>query len=104
MSEWSQKPKVGFDFEVIAVSNTAITLTALKYQPTGADKADSAFITLEGGDIRYRYDGTAPTATVGHLLSDGGFLVLIGQNQMEKFKAIRVGGRDGSLSVTYERI
>jgi len=104
MSEWSQKPKVGFDFETIAVSSSAVTLTASKYHPTGADKADSAFLTLEGGDIRYRYDGGDPTALVGHLLSDGGFLVLLGQNQMEKFKAIRVGGRDGSLSATYERI
>lgn len=104
MSEWSNKPKVGFDFEVITVSSTAVGLTASKYAPAGAERADSAFLTLEGGEIRYRYDGTNPTASVGHRLSDGGYVVLIGQNQLEKFKAIRVGGSDGSLSTTYERI
>lgn len=103
MSEWSDKPKVGFDFETLTVGNTAITLTASKYRPVG-EQADSAFITLEGGDIRYRYDGTSPTSSVGHLLSSGGYLILVGQNQMEKFKAIRVGGTDGTFSVTYERI
>ena len=103
MSQKNLMPKVGFDFETLTVGNSVASLTASKYHPSG-DKADSAFLTLEGADIRYRYDGGNPTTSAGHLLSDSGYIVLTGQNQMEKFKAIRVGGRDGTLSITYERV
>ena len=103
MSQKNLMPKVGFAFETITVGNTVAVLTATTYRPSG-DQADSAFLTLEGADIRYRYDGGNPSSSVGHLLSDSGYIVLTGQNQMEKFKAIRVGGRDGTLSVTYERV
>lgn len=99
------RPTVGFDFETITIDNTAggVGLTAAKYRPTNGVQAEAAFITVEGGPIRYTYDGTAPTTTVGHKAVSGTILVLKGQHQMENFKAIRTGTTDGTLQVSYER-
>jgi hypothetical protein len=52
-------------FEQITLS--ASSASALTQTP-GARKAD---IQIEGGQVRWRPDGTAPTTTVGWLLQDG---------------------------------
>lgn len=98
------RPTVGFNHESISVDNTAggVGLTATTYKTT-AGYATHAFITVEDGPIRYCYDGTAPTSSVGHKAGNGTTLVLIGQHQMDSFKAIRTGSTNGTLRVTYER-
>lgn len=97
------RPKVAFAFETISATASALGLTASTYKPASAAIAQEAFITLSGGDIRYRYDGTDPSATVGHILSDGGFLRLKGEHQLANFKFILTGTRTGVLSISYER-
>lgn len=49
-----------------------VTATALTY-PAGTT---TAVCTVEGQSVRYRDDGTAPTATVGTLLPIGTFVTL----------------------------
>lgn len=51
-------------FQQLTATGTASTLTV----PNGAI---FAFITVEGANIRYRDDGTAPTATIGYLVAAG---------------------------------
>lgn len=100
------RPTIAYDFETLTVSNDAVGLTATKYRPSTGDankNALKAFITAEGGSVRYRYDGTDPTSTVGHILEAGGFLIADGQHQMEKIRFIRTGNSDGVLQVSYER-
>jgi len=97
------RPLVGFAFEQKTVSNSAQTLTQATYKPSTGPAAESAFVTCHRGEVRYRYDGTDPTATVGHILSDGGYIRLDGMHQIESFKAIRAGSVDAELNVTYER-
>jgi hypothetical protein len=99
------RPTIGMNFESITVDNTAggVALTASKYRPTGSVQAETAFITTEDATIRYTYDGTAPTSSLGHKAAAGTTLVLKGQNQMETFRAIRTTGTNGVLMVTYER-
>ncbi len=98
------RPKIGFAYEQLTVTTGVQVLTPSKYAGTGGfEAAAEASITILGGDIRYTYDGTTPSGTVGHVLRDGGILVLRGQNQMEKFKAYRYGSVDVELSCTYER-
>lgn len=96
-----QRPGIGFAFEFLTVSNTSTALTVATYGAT-SKRAETAYITVEG-EIRYRYDGQDPTASVGHFLSDGGYLVLRGVHQMDSFRCIRTGNVDAQLSVTYER-
>lgn len=99
----SQRPTVGFAFETLTVSNSAKVMTASTYAPNGQAPSEKAFVTCEAGELRYRYDGTAPTATVGHKLTDGAFIILNGIHQIQKFSCIRSGSVDATLAVTYER-
>ncbi len=98
------RPNIGYAFEQLTVTNSVQVLTPSKYMAsTTIGGASSAFLTNYGAAILYTYEGTTPSATVGHVLPDGGVLVLTGQNQMSQFKAFRQGSTDSLISITYER-
>lgn len=103
------------DFETITVSNTAIGGTASKLvtantlNATGNDnpyidvkRMDEALITVETNQIRFRLDGTNPTASVGHLLGAGDSIVVSGYGNLSKLRFIRVSA-DATIQVTYYR-
>ena len=92
-----------FAFESITVAGTAIGPTAATISPTGAPGAVRATLTLETAQVRYRYDGTAPTATEGHLLEVGDVLTLEGHVNISRLLAIRTGGTSGVIKASYER-
>lgn len=98
------RPNVGYATETLTVTNAVQVLTPGTYGGTATTPggAEVAFITNYGNSIRYYYDGSTPSATVGHVLPDGGILTLQGQNQISKFKAFRVSA-DSELTITYER-
>ena len=83
-------------FETITVSTTAIGFTSATF-----GNADVAEVTLDGADIRFRLDGTAPTASVGHLLRDGDVLTIRNQTDIANFSAIRNAGANATISVSY---
>lgn len=58
--------QVGYEQLSISSSVTASTLASI---PAGPIR--EAVIRASGANVRYRADGTAPTATVGELLKDG---------------------------------
>lgn len=93
----------GFAFEAITVSTVAIGPTAATVNPTNAPGAKALFCTVESQPIRYRFDGTAPTSSVGHPALAGATIVLVGANSITHLKAIRSGGTDATLSCTYSR-
>jgi len=82
-------------YESITVSSTAKTLTAATYEAR-----PYAFITVENAQIRFRLDGTAPTATEGHLAEPGASIHLRNHDQLEDFQAIRVSA-DAVLKCAY---
>lgn len=92
-----------FAFETITVAGTAVGFTAATLSPGAGEGAETALLTLESGQIRWRADGTAPTATVGHVMDPGDVLTLSGGQTLQLFRAIRTGGVSGSLSVSYGR-
>jgi hypothetical protein len=100
MTAISTQEWLPFAFETVAVSTSAVGLTAATYNPTGLPGAQIALVTFSGGDCRATFDGTVPTASVGHIFSSGSSLTLFGEG-IRKFKAIRSGGTDGALAVTY---
>jgi len=98
------RPKIGFAYEQLTVTTAVQVLTPSKYAAAqGYESGASAFVSLNGGSVRYTYDGTTPTSSVGHVLQDGGVLTLVGQNQMALFKCIQTGSTGSEISVTYER-
>jgi len=98
------RPTIGFASEGLTVSNSVQILTASKYKDSATSGgAQAAFITNYGAAIRYTYDGTTPTSSVGHVLADGGILTLNGQNQMAAFQCIRLASTNSEIYVTYER-
>jgi hypothetical protein len=92
---------VGFGYEVQTVSTTALALTASEYV-SGDRKAQVAHITVETNPINYTYEGTTPTAAVGHNLIAGSTLTLAGYANIVAFRMIRSGGADATVKITYE--
>lgn len=83
--------------EVITVAGTSIGFTASAINPA----ATQAICRLETAEIRFRVDGTAPTASVGTVLSASDAVIVTGGNLLNGFRAIRTGGDSGSLTCTY---
>lgn len=92
-----------FNFETITVADTAIGCTAATYASNN-DSHIRSVMTLAGGVVRYRYDGSNPTASVGHLLHHGDTVVVEGLVNTSNFRVIRAGDTSGTLSVTYEAV
>lgn len=88
---------MAIDFESLTISSAsavAITSTIIDQHP------DDGLITVETAAVRFRIDGTAPTATVGHVLEVGDVLELRGMGELSKFQAIRRDGTDATLRVS----
>lgn len=89
-------------FEEISVDVGVASLNLAVYNPTVGDPAAKAFITAEGGAMRYRIDGVDPTDITGHPLLDSDFLELKSIYLIRKFRAIKQSTTAGKISVTYE--
>ena len=92
--------EVAFSYQTVTVSTTAVGVTAV----VNAKVAHRAVITVETAQIRFRYDGTAPSSSVGHILNAGDRIILEGRNNIGNFLAIRTGGTDATIQVTLETI
>ncbi len=93
---------VGYDREDIVVDNTVggvgFTLSKLNTSPS----PKRVYITVEDAQCRFTYDGTAPTASLGHILNPFDTLYVEGLKNMKNFKAIRTGASSAKLICTYE--
>ena len=81
-------------YEQVTVSTAVKTLTV----PKGAVRA---IFGVEGQSLRYRLDGTDPTASVGILAKADKTFEIYGKSALVALKAIRVDGSDSVLSVQY---
>ena len=88
-----------FGYESITVADTAIGITSTLYSATSY-KALRAIVTAETAQMRYRMDGSDPTASEGHLLNPFDALMLENSDQIAAFRAIRVSASSGVLKVT----
>jgi hypothetical protein len=87
-------------FEAITVDATAggIAIASATTDPSGTNaQANRCSFTLEVAAIRYRWDGTAPTATVGELLSVGQTLEIGSHEDARRIRFIRDTGVSGEL-------
>lgn len=90
-------------YEALTVTSSATPFTAAT-----AANARAATCTLEGtATLRYRYDGTDPTSTEGHLMTTPSAtapvpLTILGRNNVNRFRAIATAG-NATLRCTYLR-
>lgn len=88
-------------FEALTVDDTSggVRITATTIRPAGRLPQLECLGRLETAQIRYRYDGTAPSTTVGSLWEVGEEKVISGPAYLEAFRAIRTGATSGTLSL-----
>ena len=93
--------------EVLTVSTSPVGLTEGIYKVANFGRAARAYpralITVEGAGIRMRLDGQDAEAAVGggHLISVGSTITLESASEIEKFSAVRSGGSDATLFISY---
>lgn len=88
-------------YEQITVAATSIGITATTLQPNGVNTQPQARVgscRAETGQMRYRVDGVAPTASVGTLIEIGDIVALQGPDVLRNFRAIRTGATSGVLN------
>lgn len=83
-------------YEAITVSSAVASLTAA----TILGK-ESAVITVETAVVRFRLDGTDPSATEGHVLAVDDVLELDSSESLAKVRFIRRNGTSATLRCSY---
>lgn len=95
-----------FNFETLTVDDTAggIGFNLSSYA-LGGIQAAWAELTIdhETGPVRFRIDGGAPTAAIGHYVAPGQSIVLRNIDEIRAFRAIRTGLTSAICPVTYWR-
>ncbi|MBW1991012.1 MAG: hypothetical protein JRI59_02590 [Deltaproteobacteria bacterium] len=96
------------NYEVVTVGDTPTYFSRGKVNPSSGPyagmTAQAVLISLEGGTIRFRLDTPVngpPTSTVGHILTDGDALLILGLQAISQFRAIRLEATETKLQVTY---
>lgn len=98
-------PRGALGYEAITVSTVAIGPTSTKVEVFNSstknrEEAIGATFSVEADSIRIRWDGTAPTASEGHLYTAGQTFDVWGKVNLQKMKMIRVTS-DATVRVTY---
>lgn len=83
-------------YQKLTVSSTAVGLTV----PAGASRA---LLVVEAQPIRYRDDGTDPTADIGMLAVANTRFEIESRSSLLAFKAIKDDATDAVLSISYYR-
>ena len=98
-----------FNFASVTVDDASTSITASVTgtatragEPAVVRRAQRALVTVATAQIRFRYDGTAPSSTVGHLAEAGDKLEILGYDNILNFRAIRTTATNATLSITLE--
>ena len=91
-----------FAFEPLSVSGSVVALTAATFAPSDGTNAIAAHVSVEGGQVRWRADGTDPTTSVGTLLGDGDETTVWGSRDIISIRFIATAG-GVTLNVHYAR-
>lgn len=90
------------EFEIFQHQTLPVSGTPAALSPAMASYSFIARIDVEGAEIRYWTDGSAPTATEG-ILAGPGAILYVYATDITRFRAIRSGTFDAVLQVSYGR-
>ena len=98
-------PLKTFAFEPLAVTGSAVGFTVATYVPDGdaGQPAILATFTVEDAQIRYRTDGTNPSATVGRIANPGDEIVVWGKSDIDAIRFVRTGATSATLQTEFAR-
>lgn len=85
-------------FETVTFAGSSIGFTATTIRPSGEPPMTVCSGKLETAQIRFRYDGTAPTTTVGSLADPGDIITIRGLSHLTDFRGIRTGATSGVVA------
>ena len=83
----------------VAASATRIPLSDLLASP----QPEAATLEIQGAQIRWRKDGTDPTASVGHLANVGTIITLENRGDLTTWRGIRTGGTSATVHYSLHR-
>ena len=101
--EKGHTPTDTFAFEALSVTGAAARFTSSTEDPSDGQPAISATFQVQVAQIRYRLDGTDPTAAVGVLAQVGDEITIWGRRDIQSFRAIRTGGASAILATHFAR-
>lgn len=87
-------------YESLTVADSSVGLATATISPDGQGQIAQCYGRLETAQIRYRWDGTAPTAAEGILLEVGDVLTIDGFDVASAIRFIRTGATSGVFKVT----
>lgn len=94
-------PAMGF-VNIVVATNTATGFAAAQIL-TATRRAEQAYISVDGtATVRFRYDGTAPTSSVGHQLASLESIAIQGYTNLQNIQFISIGTATSSLMITLE--
>lgn len=88
------KAAIPAGYQKLTVSNSAVGLTV-------PINSDIAIIVCDDANVRYRDDGTDPTATDGMPVESGQTLAVEGDNSLADIRFIRQASTDATLHISY---
>lgn len=92
-----------FAYESLTVTSAAaVGFTSATIVPTNAPSVKAAECTTETASIRYRYDGTNPTTTEGHVRAQDSTFTIYGVNNVRRWRAI-ASSSTATIKCTYLR-
>lgn len=89
------------DAEQLTVGTTEKKFTTATIRPTDDRPMYRAYVHVNSGVIRARWDGTSPTSSTGVLCGPGSDLSISGLNELINFGAISADGVDAEIFVHY---
>jgi hypothetical protein len=84
-------------YESITVAATAVGFTTTTTNPAGTSQMSQCSLRLETAQVRFRWDGQAPTATEGVILDIGDVLAIRSNEDARRMLFIRTGATSGVL-------
>ena len=92
-----------FAFEALSVAGAATALTAATLAPADGTPAICAFVQCQVAAVRWRADGTDPTAAIGTNLEVGDEIAIWGKSDIDSIRFISRDGGTATLAVHYAR-
>ena len=86
-------------FETITVADTAIGITSTVSAPAGIPQMKVCRLRVEGAEIRIRWDGTNPTASVGIPIEVLEIFTVETYTDISQLKMIRTTATSATVSV-----